>query len=110
MEYRQSFDKEALLKIGIDTALDDIRAELAENLLSVNNKYCSIKYSVIADVFTGFPASQDYDSAIKDIVPLGKSIVVLSYGAEGLNDYYKEKLLNNFFDKREELKVAMKNV
>ena len=110
MVYRQSFDRAALLDIDIDTALDDIRAELAENLLTINNNFCPVKYSVIADVFTGFPASKDYDSAIENLVPLGKTIIVLSYSSEGLSDYYKERLLKNFLDKREELKAAMKNL
>ena len=111
MEYRQSFDKDALLSTDIDTALDSIRAELAENLLKINNEHCSVKLPIIADVFSkGFPASQDYDPIIEGIVPLGKTIIVLSHGTEGLSEYYKKQLLGTFLVQREELKNAMKNI
>ena len=111
MEYRQLFDKKALLKLkDIDEALDDIRAELAENLLNINNTYCEAKYEKIADVFWGFPASKEYDNAIADIVPLGNSIISLGYGADGTSVAIKCEVLELFFEKREELKSAMQKL
>ena len=108
MEYRQSFDRESLLKLNMDEALDSIRAELAENLLNINNHYCATKFSVIADVFVNFPASDEYDHIIDEIIPVGKEIVTLSYGLEGLNEGFKSEFLKRFLDKREELKRLMK--
>lgn len=111
MVYRQLFDKNALLKLrDINEALDDIRAELAENLMNINNKYCKIKYEKIADVFWEFPASKEYDNAIADIVPLGNSIISLGYGADGTSVAIKNEVLDLFFEKREELKSAMEKI
>ncbi len=108
MIYKQLFDKKALLELNnIDEALVDIRAELGQNLLAINNKYCSKQYKVIADVFWGFPASKEYDECISDIVPLGNSIISIGYGADGTSDSVKEEVLQLLLEKRESLKKKM---
>ena len=45
---------------------------------------------------------------IDEIIPVGKEIVTLSYGLEGLNEGFKSEFLKRFLDKREELKRLMK--
>ena len=111
MLYRQLFDGEALLKLeNVDEALDDIRAELAENLLNINNQYCVSKYTKIADVFWGFPASMDYDPAIAPIVPIGNEIITLGYGADDTNRRIKSLALTRLIEERQKLKDAMQNL
>ena len=108
MEYRQSFDQGALLELGVDEALDDIRAELGANLLEINNAYCEKKFGNIGDVFWGFPASpKEYNDTIKDIIPLANDIISLGYAALDADMELKKSVLEGFFSLREDLKKEM---
>ena len=107
MDYRQSFAKDSLLKLDVDVALDDIRAELAENLLAINNKYCKKKLDKIGDVFWSFPASSEYDVAIGNLIPLANDIISWGYGAVDGDLQTKKLVLEGFFNLRDELKAEM---
>lgn len=108
MVYRQSFDQETLLKLDVNQALDNIRAELGANLLEVNNAYCQEKFGNIGDVFWGFPADpHEIVEKLKVITPLANDIVSLGYGALDAEPEEKERVLDGFLALREELKAEM---
>ena len=106
MNYQQKYTDRELSDpaADIDTALEKLRHEIAENLMRVNNRFCEKKYPTVYDVFWGFPASGAYDDAIA-----GRFITVC-YALDGANGRIKEQILSQLLELRIDLKNMMRKL
>ncbi len=78
--------------------------------MDVNNKYCTTKFRLIGDVFTGYPASSDYPETIEGVVEVANIVINLGYSTIGSCEEFKKKVLETLLSKREELKELMKKI
>ena len=112
MEYKQKYGDLELTDpaMDLDMALRSIRYEIAENLRTVNNVYCEKKYPTFYDVFVRFPASDDYDPAMDNMIDLGNRFITLGYALTDVDDRAKDRILREFLSLRADLKNKMRGL